>query len=185
MTFNELTTRVRVGDLLFFSGQRWWSRLIRLRTSSKWSHVGMVAWVPRDNEPGTPQVIEALEGKGVRVASIHWWRKWHGLVAVGYVNLPEEIRLQAVDFAAHQRGSLYASPRQFVRSFSLLWSRLAGLFGLHADSDARRWFCSELVSAAFRHTGHVNTPKEPARMTPGDVAALQYVTIEEGVVVPC
>jgi hypothetical protein len=185
MTFGDICETVRVGDLLLFSGERWWSRIIRLRSQSKWSHVGIVVWVPRKGEDGHPQIVEALEGHGVRVANIHWWRKWRGTVAVGYVNLPEPARFKMADFASRQRGRLYASPRQFVRSFSLLWSRIAPLLGIRADNDVRRWFCSELAAAAFRFTGYVTTPKEPARMTPGDVASLQYVTVQEGVTVPC
>ena len=187
MTFDQLIQKARVGDLLFFSGRRWWSRLIRLRTASRWSHVGIVSHVEPSKRPGGNLVIvtEALEGKGVITQPADVWRFWDGTVAVGYVARTEPVRQAAAAYARGQEKCLYASPRQFVRSFSFLWAKLTGALDIPADINARRWFCSELAAAALNITGTVDLPKEPARMQPGDVAELPFVSMSEGVSVPC
>lgn len=178
-TFDELISTARVGDLVFFSGRRWWSRLIRFRTASRWSHVGIVTDVVHGSRGSVPLVLitEAIEGKGVRVVPADVWSTWQGSVAIGYVRLCESSRQQIADFARSQQGCRYASPRQFVRSFSLLWSRVAVLLGLRDDEDDTRWFCSELAASAIASANKLRLPKAAAKMSPGDVSEMMCVNL--------
>ena len=57
---NDLQT----GDIVLYSGTRLWSRVIRAFSKSKWSHVGIIIRYGKSFEPW---VVEALEGKGVRL----------------------------------------------------------------------------------------------------------------------
>jgi len=187
VTFDKLIQRARVGDLLFFSGRSWWSRLIRLRTAAKWSHVGIVSHVEKSNRPGGNLVLitEALEGKGVVTQPADVWRFWNGTVALGCVARTDAVRKTVAEYAKGQEKCLYASPRQFIRSFSFLWAKLTRAMDIPADVNERRWFCSELAAAALNITGTVDLPKDPARMQPGDLADLSFVSVTDGVPVPC
>lgn len=174
MTFEDLMKEAEPGDLLFFGGERWWSKLIKLRTWSRWSHVGMV--VDKDNE-GRVLVCEALEGYGVRTVDAEEWMTWKGSIGLGEVLMRIEAKRMSADYMLSQVGMRYASPRQFIRSFSFLWRRIAKFIGLPADTDANRWFCSELVAAAIQSADQITWKKKPAKMQPGDLAESYHLRI--------
>jgi hypothetical protein len=162
----------RTGDLALFSGRRLWSRLIRLRSGSEWSHVGVFVEVE-----GQLWIVEALEGKGVRIVRPYVWQQWRGHCAIGRVDgLDGEQRQEIKRFLLHRIGEEYASPRQFVRSFSWVWRRISRAWKLKTDLHAERWFCSELAAFALMLVG---VPKfgVPAETTPGDLARLPNVTV--------
>lgn len=183
MTFDDLMRISRTGDLIFFSGRRPFSWLIRIRSLSRWSHVGIVVNRQVIGEPIEPQIIESLEGVGVRVVSSNEWRKWNGHVALGYLRLPPVLREQLADYAASKRGCRYASPWQFVRSFTLLISRLLDLFRRPADRDRSRYFCSELAAEAMQSVG-MSLPKEPSKLKPANLARHRFLTLSPIVEVP-
>lgn len=176
MKLAELDQKARVGDLVFFSGRAPYSWLIRLWSWSQWSHVGVVVYAANDDNGITAQIVDSLEGTGVHCLSLMAWGRSRGRVAVGRVELSEDTRLEVARYVSSKRGCKYASPWQFVRSFSLLWSRLHRLFGLPDDQDPTRYFCSELVAEALLHAG-LSLPKHPSDMTPGDVAGLPFLAI--------
>ena len=148
------------GDLLFFSGKSIWSRIIKARSNSKFSHVGMMFWFN-----GEQWVIEALEGKGVRLVPRSIWKHWKGKTTAMTLTLTGSQREKMIRYALHHVGCEYASRRQFVRSFSLVWSKLANWLKLRADTDRSRFFCSELCLAAIRNAGLL-IHKQPARTSP-------------------
>ena len=163
---------LKTGDLLFFSGSRLWSRLIRWRTRSMWSHVGVAVWID-----GALFVLEALEGDGVRLAPISVWLGWRGRIGLGRVAYGStQQRLAAKSSGLAQLTSRYASPRQFVRSFSVVYSKLARHWRLSEDGDASRWFCSELAATLLSVGGFV-LPKRPAELSPGDCSELAFVDV--------
>jgi len=176
MTFEEIEQSARVGDLVFFSGRRAFSWLIRLRSGSIWSHVGMIVWEQNDQIGMAPQVVESLEGRGVQCVPLSCWRSERGRVALGRVDTLPAVRSFAADHAASKRGLRYASPWQFIRSFSVIWSRLRRLLRVPDDCDPQRYFCSELVAESLLFAG-LHLPKPAACMYPGDVAQLPYVTL--------
>ena len=161
------------GDLVFWSGRSIWSRLIRLRSESHFSHVGMI--VERDDRTW---VVESLEGKGVRLVPLSVWSDWvrqrQGHYAIYSLQASDVQRSEAAKFMLDRVGLEYASPRQFIRSFGWLSRKVCRWLGLPADEDATRYFCSELVAAALS-SADLRIPKSPAMMTPGDVALLPYL----------
>lgn len=185
MTFDELMSRAKTGDLIFFSGRKPFSWLIRIRSWSRWSHVGIVVCpeVMADVPPIEPHIIESLEGHGVRVVSFNVWRSWSGHVALGRITLPPQLREQMVDYAASKRGCRYASPWQFVRSFTLLTSRVLDFFHRREDRDRSRYFCSELAAESMKSVGCL-IQKSPPKMKPADLARNRFVTLTPAVEVP-
>lgn len=183
MTFAEIEQSARVGDLVFFSGQRLFSYFIRFWSRSEWSHVGIVVREADSDLDIGVQVVESLEGHGVQCVPLRVWFQNRGRLALGRVSLSGDLRLAMARQASFRRGCRYASPWQFVRSFSVFWSRLHRAFGLSDDRDPERYFCSELVAEAAFAVG-VSLPKTPARMYPGDVADLPCVRLSPSIKVP-
>lgn len=159
-------------DVVAFSGRRVWSRLIELRSWSRYSHVGIVCELDGDE-----WVIEALEGKGVRFVPLRVWYQWGGDVTAFRFDpaiFGSQERQAVIDFAKARIGCDYCSPWQFLRSFGFATRWLLRLLKVRVDLEAERWFCSELVAAAIEAHGPCGT-YEPAEMTPGDVVALPYL----------
>ena len=119
-------------------------------------------------------IVEALEGKGVRFVPFTAWLKWNGEIEHWETAaLSHENAWSIAFWCLSKTGSEYAGVNQFVRSFSLVWSRLRKLFGVKLDTDSKRFFCSELIAAALKINGQSITKPAP-RMTPGDIAQLCY-----------
>lgn len=165
-TYQQIEETAQTGDLLFFSGRRFWSYFIRFWSCSHWSHVGFAY----KDESGCLCVVESVEGHGVRCVPFAVWSTWKGdiLVKRARMLVYQEISEQAALGALNYIGSRYASPFQFVRSFSLLWSKLSWRIGVSPDQDKTKFFCSELVAQELSLRG-MSFKKHPARMKPGDL----------------
>ena len=136
-------TKLQTGDVVLFSGHTIWSRMIRLISESKWSHVGMIVRYGAD-----AWVVEALEGKGVRFIPFSVWQKWSG--EVGHLQAVAGLSVDSLTtWCLSHVGQEYASPRQFIRSFAPLWLHLRKFFGRLVDTDAKRFFCSEKYSFQY------------------------------------
>ena len=168
---NFAPQEIQTGDVLLFSGRSWWSRVIRARTRSRWSHVGIAVRLLTPLSITTRCfVIEALEGAGVRVVPFESWQQWDGEIQRLSPSLNAERRLDMVRFALQHWGCPYSSPLQFVRSFGLLTTWICRKLRLtRVDLERRRFFCSELVAGAL-HAAGCKLPKPPAAMSPADVA---------------
>jgi len=168
---------LQTGDIVLYSGTRLWSRIIRAFSKSKWSHVGIVL---RYGQTSEPWVVEALEGKGVRFVPFRCWLAWGGEIGHGRAShfVDANKMVSVAEWCETQIGKEYSSPRQFVRSFGLVWSRLRKVFGIKVDTDSNRFTCSELLATACFWTG-LAIPKHAAKMTPGDVAKLPYWEVAE------
>lgn len=159
-------------DVIAYSGTHPWSRIIQVRSLSRYSHVALVCEYNDEL-----WAIESLERKGVRLVPLRAWAKWDGNVTafrfkrdiVGDIQ-----RQQIIDYAISKVGCEYASPIQFIRSFGFLTRRLCKTIGINADTDRDRYFCSEHTSDSIRHAD-LRIPSPPEMMTPGDVCDLEYL----------
>jgi len=124
---NELTPHA--GQILLFRGRGFLSTLIRWQTRGKYSHAAI-----RVNED---ECVEAWQGAGVRLKKITDWSN----VDIFRVPATERQRIVAVSFAGQQIGKKY----DYLGVLRFLSRR-------HCN-DVQRWFCSELVFAAFKHAG--------------------------------
>lgn len=160
-------SQLQTGDVLAFRGNGFWSRLIRLRTKSRITHVGVV-FVTAVGELRFEQCIEAKEGRGVRQVVLEdYLAKWQRVD----VYRPQGVHDGAVNWLLRQGQQGYASVWQFVWSWGWLSSWLRRCFGAGLDLDVDRAHCSELVSRFLLRCGY-ELPDEPPAMSPGDVVDL-------------
>jgi len=146
------------------------SQLISLWTRSRYSHVGLVMKVH-----GRLAVIEALEGTGVRIHPLSRLVKrrkldWFKL------DKTQVNRVALVGDALTHWGQRYASPWQFIRSYSFITRKILDSIGVPADTNNERFFCSEFVMHAMRQAGYQGEGPDDARATPDDITRLPCLT---------
>jgi hypothetical protein len=185
MKFATNHHRIQDGDLLAFHGTSCISRLIRLRTASRVTHVGIAVWV-RSRGHKVLCVLEAREGYGVRMCPAEevlrrdrqfvWYSLWDSVehhAPDGAKHVTKIDRAEIVTFALKQWGKRYASAWQFVRSFSWLTRRVMDWLGFDLEVEPGRFFCSHLVAEALAAGGYRGSnPLEPEEMSPGDIMEL-------------
>lgn len=182
MPRSKLFSEVKTGDVFAFRGTALHSRLIQLWTRSVYSHVGFALWVKADGVSRLC-ILEALEPIGVRLHPMEVYLDQCNRQGVGVdwytISDPTVNRDKIAAFALSKWGKRYASPFQFVRSFFAIGKVLRRWFGLPANRDAERFFCSQLCAEALRYAGcHPDTvlPQEPALTDPG--AITQYPCLQ-------
>lgn len=147
-----------------FQGPGLVSRLIRWQTRSAYSHAAIV--LP------SGAVIESREGIGVRQLSA--LEPKHG----------EEIDFFAVDVTDEQLAALTRFlHRQLGKKYD--WTMVARFVTRRQESRASRgrWFCSELVFAAFQVAGiHLLRGTEPWEVSPGLLARSPLLIAEDDVI---
>jgi hypothetical protein len=161
-SYAEVRREFTTGDVLCFRGRGLPSALIRWATRSRYSHVGLVyRFEPR------VYCLEAV-GAGVRLIIMsELVRRYDG--GIDYFAIPEASPAQrtgAIGFAFEQLGKLYnrAGLLRFV------WFLLSGS-RLRQRSRARnQWFCSEIVTEAYRRQGLPLVDATSAYSSPEDIA---------------
>lgn len=157
-------------DIYAFEGRALFSWLIKFRTLSRISHVGLAC-----EHNGEQYVLESLEGKGVRLVPFRVWVSWNGpITAYRVEGLTDEQRQTVIDTAMKRLGCEYASPRQFLRSFGMVTRAICRRLKVRSDLESQRFFCSELVAFCLRRAG-VKFVGSPVDYSPADVIALPGV----------
>lgn len=176
MMIQQVLHRIDNGDVVLFEGTGPAAWLVRMRTRSRYAHVGIVAIDHHED----PWLVEAC-WPTVRMVPLH--RRLAEAAAAGDVAHWFGLDRHAVDgplaagFAVAQVGRRYASLAQFLVSFGLLTRLRRWWQGLGpADVDPERWFCSELVMAALQHGGwQLDTGEDwiAAATEPGRIATFR------------
>lgn len=135
-----------LGQVLLFRGRGLISTLIRWQTRGYYSHAAIRV---SENE-----CIEAWQGAGVRMKRI---TDWAGIDIFDVDATPRQ-KIIAANYAAQQigKGYDYLGVLRFV-------SR-------RQRNNPERFFCSELVAAAFEHAGSFLLRAEPWRISPSGLA---------------
>ena len=142
----------QTGDLIFFSGNHWLSKLIRLRSKGAWSHVGIVIKIEEINRLF---LVESILEVGVRMIPLSFLVKdydghnhyYNGRVAwTRYKNLSAEQALNIKEFALDNLSKQY-DKKEYYR---ILWRTIAGKEKVFHDD---KYTCSEYVREAFKHAG--------------------------------
>jgi hypothetical protein len=156
--------QIKDGDVLAFRLDRLsiFSQLISLVTRSRVTHVGFAV-----RYRNRLCVLEALEGKGVRLHPVSI------IIATGrdvdwyQLQAADNKRMVVVARAFNHWGKRYASPLQFLRSWGVITSALCDWLRIPIDTNEQRFFCSEFVHRCLK-------PKsiEAAKMAPADIIEL-------------
>lgn len=169
MDYSLIRDDIQNGDVLAFGYVRrsFFSQLISLVTRSRISHVGIaIRFYNR------LCVIEALEGRGVRVFPISTLLKQGRKIVWYQTRVPVGVkRFEICESALRHWGKRYASPWQFLRSFSLLTKRICDRLGIQVDTNEERFFCSEFVVDCLSGAG-IQIDADAAEMSPADVIEL-------------
>ncbi len=188
--YDDVEPSLQTGDLVFFQGASWTSRLIRIGTGM-WSHVAMVVVLPKALEPFMWEsvshadcfdVITNAFKSGVRLVKLRERLKGSESPFFGIARLHPALREKRARLLPHQ--TLEAEFRDFSASevhkpyehslFTLF--RVAfdcGLFG-HNEVDTRSYCCSELVCETLQYIHLVEryfddgTVINSARVSPTD-----------------
>lgn len=174
MDYAAARPHIATGDVLFFRGKLLHARIIQRWTRSVYSHVGIAVWIRADGVRRLC-VLEALEGHGVRLYPLSRYIRRGDAVDWWSVAVDGFDRDKAVGWALMQLGARYASPWQFLRSFSVLTKRVCDWLGLPTRIDADRWFCSAysvqfLLAGGWRPDADLHV--DAYRAAPGDAARL-------------
>ena len=169
MQYQEVRKKIKNGDVLAFRGNRVFSWIIKLRTLSRVSHVGIAIWFGN-----RLCCLEAMEGSGVRLFPVSKfvedgeWVDWYEL------HDSSVSRKQMSEYALTCWGKRYASPLQFLRSFGVICKRWFDKKLAPPDTNPDRFFCSEFVMTSLREGGYSGEGFErpPAQTSPGDIVEL-------------
>jgi uncharacterized protein YycO len=136
-------------------------RLIRWQTRSDYSHASLYC-------VGLG-VIEAREGKGVHRMPGYEPKRGEVIELYRVNAMTDEEMNSAWTFAASQIGKAYD------------WTMVARFVTRRQESrpSSEKWFCSELVYAAFHHAGHeLLRATQPWEVSPGLLARSPYLSLD-------
>jgi uncharacterized protein YycO len=140
---------VKTGDLFFFSGDHWLSGLIRWRSKSAWSHVGMVIKI---EEIDRVFLVESVLEAGVRMIPLSFVVKnYHGIntpyegrVAWARHSAVNEAVAKQLKISILEQLSKQYDGREFTR---VAWRSIMGREKLFRD---HKYTCSELIYETFK-----------------------------------
>lgn len=168
VSYDEIRSSLRTGDMVFCSGTYFFSKTIRMVTKSVWSHVGMIY---RDDFLDRIFILESETMIGVRIAPLSKYLKdYHGrrkpyrgrmFVARLEPEAEEESLKKAISFGMDQLTKPYDN-------WEILRIGIRILFGVGRKSRDRKYICSELVYEAFRKAG-VEFPYNNRSISPDDL----------------
>ena len=158
--YEAMRDEFRTGDLIFFSGNHWLSGLIRCRSKSAWSHVGMVV---RIEELDKVFLVESILEVGVRMLPLSFvfrdyagdqkpysgrvaWAR-HGLISEDF---PKQKLLKG--FCLDNLSKQY-DRKEYWR---ILWRSYWGKADFFEDD---KFTCAEYIYEAFKYA-NIELPKE-------------------------
>ncbi len=178
-------TSMKTGDVIAFSGNGRVSKIIKWKTKSPYSHVGIVL---DTNMQGMGKAVlmmestalchipDVLSGKIMNGVQMHflsrrletydgsaWWLPLKELLPPYAVfNLQSWLREKRLEHVPYDKMQVLGAGMDFFD-----W-----IPGLANEKDFSSLFCSELVTKALQIAGVVNDNINPSEQTPADVVAM-------------
>ncbi|MGR3812221.1 YiiX/YebB-like N1pC/P60 family cysteine hydrolase [Jiulongibacter sp. NS-SX5] len=158
--YNKIRSELQTGDFLFFSGDHWLSSLIRSRSRSAWSHVGIVIKL---EELDRVFLVESVLENGIRMVPMSFVFKDYDGAGKPYVG--------RVGWARHTEIGSDPKKQRIIKEFCLdnltkqydraeyyriLWRSFTGLREIFEDD---KYTCAEFIKAAFEKV-NVEPPRE-------------------------
>ncbi len=169
---------IQDADLILFSGSTLFEELIKFRTRSDISHVGVVL-----RTHGRMAVIESLDHCGPTITPIDKYVSDRS-IRLGWSRLRAEEfgvdRDRFIEGMLQGWGKEYASWWQFARSWGFCTKRIGDWLGCSVDTDPNRFFCSEYVAENLIYAGYDRSfirkefgqDIQPAEMSPAQLIRL-------------
>ena len=174
--YESIRSELKTGDLLFFSGDHWLSGLIRWRSKSAWSHVGVVI---RIEEMNRVFLVESILETGVRMVPMSFVFKnyigtnkpYEGRVAWARHHLLKDApeKIQKIKEFCLDHLTVQYDRKEYWR---ILWRTLIGSKEIFHDD---KYTCSEYVWEAYKYA-EIELPKERGHfISPGAFWRLEGV----------
>jgi hypothetical protein len=153
--YDSIRSTLKTGDLVFCSGNYFFSRIIQRFTKSMWSHVGIIYY---DTSLNRMLILESEKLYGVRVAPLSKYIKdyhgkskpYKGLITIARIepelNL-EEIK-KGISFGMDELTKPYDDWEILRIAFRIL-------FNIGKRVKDRKYICSELVQVCYQQIGIV------------------------------
>ena len=153
--YDAIRGKLQTGDLVFCSGNYFFSRIIQRFTKSMWSHVGIIY---HDTVLDRMLILESEKLYGVRVAPLSKYIKdyhgknkpYKGLITIARIEPPlnpEEIK-KGISFGMDELTKPYDD-------WEILRISIRILFNIGKRVKDRKYICSELVQVCFQQMGVV------------------------------
>lgn len=175
--YHDIRPSLKTGDIVFCSGNYFFSRIIQSLTKSTWSHCGVIY---RDMELDRVLILESETMVGVRLIPVTKYlrdykekrRPYRGKIIVASLDLPitkPDIK-PGISFGLDQ----LAQPYDNWEIFRIL---LRILFKKGKRERNRNFICSELVRDIYRKAG-INIQLNNSYISPDDLWKLQQVKLK-------
>lgn len=180
--------QIKTGDVIAFSGNSRISKIIKWKTRSRYSHVGLV-WrtdlgLPLDGEnvmliesTTLNNLPDAATGEFIKGIQLQWLSKrlatYNGEAWWGKVNksIPNVEAAQMWLRQKHNERTRYDAIQALGAGADLLdW-----IPGIENDPDFNSLFCSELVARAWQYASLLGNQYNASEMTPKDIMDLDFI----------
>lgn len=166
--YKIIRDELKTGDLIFCSGNYFFSRIIQRFTKSAWSHVGIIY---RDEPLGRILVLESEMVYGVRLAPLSKYLKdYHGknkpykgkvVIARVLPELHQQQMFKGVCFGMDELTRPYDN-------WEIIRIAIRLLFKISRRGKNRSYICSELVQECFKQAG-VRFNDNDTKISPDDI----------------
>jgi hypothetical protein len=187
--YKNIRNHIKTGDVIAFSGEGWVSRLIKRKTRSHISHVGVVFGVTGDFSNRRILIIESTslsnipdkitneKIKGVQIHFLsHKIQNYQGKVYL--FPLKQKLKDGQSRLMCDWLGQVHTKKVQYdnfqaVRSSLDFFENIFKLKFFSSKRNLNRLFCSELVGEAHKRAGlPIGNPSE---LTPKDIISQPYL----------
>lgn len=159
---------LKTGDLIFCSGNYFFSKLIQRFTKSVWSHVGIIY---KDEPLNRILILESEAVYGVRLAPLSKYLKdYHGknkpykgkiIVARIMPEITQEQMFGGVSFGMDELTKPYDN-------WEIIRIAIRRIFGITRKTQNSNYICSELVQECFKNAG-VRFLDVDTKISPDDI----------------
>lgn len=185
--YEKIRDKMKFGDVISFSGKGDVSNLIKWKTNSDISHVGMVfetelmggdkriVLIESTSQVNLPDLRTKELVKGVQQQ--HLSQRLHGYAGQAYYHELKE------DLDELQKAAMYGwlfnkhasrTPYDKIQAFGSALDLFDNM-GLENKPDFNSLFCSEMVAEAFRIAGLLEDDYNASEATPGDVIKFDFL----------
>jgi len=170
---NDRPTKIQKGDLIFSRSNTCVSKLIRFKTLSNWSHVGicighssnkilqkLIKSYGYDLNDANDFLILAAEFKGVTITTFSSWFEKYEALACLKPSLKNKSNVDVI---------INIAITELNKKYDFLG--LLDFVTFNKYQNSKRWFCSELISYIFKTAGEdlFNGRKDTAFTSPADI----------------